>query len=91
MYTVINNGAARDFRIGGLRYFLGRGERKRTDDRDFAEAMSEQRHVAVQGLDSIDDMTRDELKSYAKLREIPLARGDKKAEIQAKILAAGSQ
>ena len=55
MYIVQNNGAARDFYPNGQRYFMGRGNIKRTDDRKFAEAMNAQRHLIVRGIDNIDN------------------------------------
>ena len=88
MYTIRNNGAARDFRIAGKRYFMGRGGVKRTDDRDFAKAMNNQRHVVVKGLDSIDDMKIGELRNLAKSRGVELERYEKKVDIIAKIKAA---
>ena len=91
MYSVRNNGAARDFDLNGQRYFMGRGVVKRTDDRDFAKAMSNQLHVTVQGLDSIDDMKMGELRSHAKSCGVVLKRGDKKLDIIAKINAVESQ
>jgi len=91
MYAIRNNGVARDFMIQGRRYFMGRGVLKRTEDRDFAKAMINQRHVIVKGLDNIDDMKIGELRTRAKSLGLSLARGDKKVDIKAKILAVGSQ
>lgn len=88
MYIIRNNGAARDFKIGGRRYFMGKGVIKYTEDRDFAKAMNNQRHILVKGLDSIDDMKIGELRSHAKSLGVSLERTDKAVEIMEKIRAA---
>jgi len=90
MYIVENNGAARDFKIIGRRYFMGRGVIKHTEDRKFAEAMNAQRHVIVRGLDDIDSMAIGKLRHLAKERGVSLVRGDKAVDIKAKIRAATS-
>ena len=91
MYIVRNNGAARDFRINGQRYFMGRGKIKPTEDREFAKAMSEQRGVIVRVKDNLDKVVKiGELRSLAKKRDVSLERGDKAADIRQKIRAVTS-
>ena len=51
MFIIENNGVSRKFSINGRPYFMRRGGIKRTDDREFAEAMNAQRHVIVRGLE----------------------------------------
>ena len=89
MYIIRNNGAARDFPINGRRYFMGRGNIKYTEDREFAKAMNGQRHVIVRIKDVLDkSMKINELRSIAKERGVSLERGDKADGIKAKLRAA---
>jgi len=91
MFSIRNNGAARDFKIDGKRYFMGRSVVKRTKDRDFAKAMNNQRHVVAQGLDNPDFMKIGELRHYAKGLGIEFERTDTAVKIRAKIHTADSQ
>ncbi len=90
MYIVQNNGAARDFYPNGQRYYMGRGNIKRTEDRKFAEAMNEERHVIVRGLDDLDNMKIGALRKHAKSLGVQLERADKAVDIRLKICAATS-
>jgi len=69
---------------------MGRGAVKRTDDQEFAEAMSEQRHVVVKVFEDIDSMKIGALRHYAKEHGVPLERSDKAVDIKQKIRAATS-
>lgn len=91
MYVIRNNGVARDFKFNGQRYFMGRGVHKRTEDRDFAMFMNNQRHIVVRGLEALEDMAIGALRHFAKTLGIKLARGDKAQDIRAKINTAESQ
>jgi len=85
-----NNGATRMFDIGRP-YFMGRGNIKYTEDREFAKAMNGQRHVIVRVIDRLDKIVKiGQLRSKAKERGVSLERGDKAADIRAKIRAAAS-
>lgn len=88
MFIIENNGVSRKFNLDGRPYFMRRGGIKHTDDREFAEAMNDQRHVIVRGLDDIDNMKIGALRHYAKERGIQLVRGDKADDIKAMIRAA---
>lgn len=91
MYIMRNNGAARDFKINGRRYFMGRGVIRPTEDRELAKAMNEQRGVIVKWKDNLDKIVKiGELRSYAKKHAVLLERGDKAANIRTKIRAAVS-
>lgn len=91
MYIMINNGAARDFKINGRRYFMGRGKIKPTEDRELAKAMNQQRGVVVTIKDNLDKIVKiGELRSYAKKHAVSLERGDRAVDIRAKIRAAVS-
>ena len=85
MYIIQNNGAARDFTFKKQRYFMGHGVRKRTEDRDYAMFMNNQRHIVVRGLEALEDMAIGALRHFAKGIGIKLARGDKAEDIRAKI------
>lgn len=91
MYLIQNNGAARDFKFNGQRYFMGKGIRKRTDDRAYAMFMNNQRHTVVRGLEALEDMAIGALRHFAKSLDIKLVRGDKAQDIRAKIHDAESQ
>jgi len=68
---------------------MGRGKIKYTEDRDFAKAMSEHRHVIVRIKDMLDKVVKiGELRKIAKERDVSLERGDKAVDIRAKIRAA---
>ena len=88
MYIMINNGAARDVKINGRRYFMGRGKIKPTEDRELAKAMSEQRGIVVTVKDNLDKIVKiGELRSHAKKHAVSLERGDKAVDIRQKIRA----
>ncbi len=89
MYIIRNNGAARDFNINGRRYFMGRGRIEYTEDREFAVAMNEQRHIVVTIKEDLDKIVKiGELRKRAKKLEVSLERGDKARDIREKIRAA---